>query len=194
MTWNMDQAILLGCGVIVTWLTTVGMPKTRLVAFALIAFALLVPLPRFTVFDIIVATLGTLSVTTIANTVMVAMSRNHFVMPEASRAEFVSGMALLTVVGGALYASTFGFTLLDLYSFGFDERNFTLLAAPRWLFAIFKRWMWFVITIPLVAIAVRLQLLQSANWWDYVIDPVYWAVAMGKLVQQLWLGRRVATV
>lgn len=182
MSFGLDHWLLLFCGIVVAWLTTVGMPKTRAIVFAAILFAVIVPLPRFTAFDIIVASFGTLSVTTVVNTVMVTLSRNGIIMPEASRAEFMTGMALLALSGFALYASSFGFSLFDLYSYGFDERIFTLLATPLWLFSIWKRWMWFAITIPLVAIAIRLQLLPSANWWDYAIDPVYWAVALGKLV------------
>lgn len=192
MSYGLDHAILLFCGILVAWLTTVGLPRTRAALFAVILFGLIVPLPRFTIFDIVIAAFGTLSVTTLAHTVMAALSRYGIVMPDASRAEYATGMALLAGSASALYAASFGFNGIDLYSLGYDQRIFVLLAAPLWLFAIWQRWLWFVVTIPLLAVAIRLQALPSVNWWDYVVDPVYWAVAIGKLVLLPWLFPRPA--
>lgn len=183
---------MLACCAITVWLVTAGMPRTRILLFAAMLLAVLVPLPRFTAFDIVIATFGTLSISTVLHCILVAMSRSGFVMPKASDQEFVSGMSLMILAASALYVSSFGFSTFDLYRLGFDERAFALIAAPIWLWAVWKRWMWFVVTIAVLAVAIRLQVLPSANWWDYVVDPVYWVVAMGKLLIHAWQQRSTA--
>jgi hypothetical protein len=97
-------------------------------------------------------------------------------------------------VGLLLYPMALGLTAFDPYSLGWQ---------PRWLltvtliltFALLVAGNRFGIWIMVALLAYNLRMLESPNFWDYLVDPIYFiaslVMAIMLTVERLraWLGR-----
>lgn len=85
--------------------------------------------------------------------------------------ELVLLRRLVLLAAALLYPFALGLTRFDSYSLGYA--NLWLLAA-LFLLALFcwhRKYYFLAVTITAAVIACSLQLLESVNLWDYLVDP-----------------------
>jgi hypothetical protein len=106
--------------------------------------------------------------------------------PADWRATWIFGV----VVGSALYLHTMLIGSLDLYYWGWDRESAVWsLAALSVAFLACGNRHGVLLLAALIAHAV--DALESANCWDYIIDPFYWMISVGVLVTRSVAGCRV---
>lgn len=94
---------------------------------------------------------------------------------------------IILVVGGFLYGSALGYLPVDLYRFGY-KIYFSIIIAGL-LIVLLSYKCAFVITI---AFSLYLSGVY-VNFWDALIDPVFWFVSLVNLVLKVrnpWLAKR----
>jgi len=92
---------------------------------------------------------------------------------------------LLIIIGVLLYLSTFGFSALDIYAYGYLSLwMVSLVVLGSLILIIFDRRLGFVLLFALIAFYLRLQ--SSNNLWDYLFDPVLWLVLLIDLLMSIF--------
>ena len=103
-----------------------------------------------------------------------------FERPLFSEREWTTAWGFGAVGGLALYPMALGLGTFDPYEWGwpFSPLFIVVGALTAWL-------MWrqnrFGVLLLLAALAFQLRLLESTNYWDYLLDPVYSLVSLGWL-------------
>lgn len=162
--------------------------KSRILTLSVIGFALFVPFGAYTGLEIAVAAVGSLSITSIVICTLLLLST--WKLLPLSATEYRSGLWLVVVTGAILYSSTFGFWWFDAYSYGFDNRVWSVFAISGLSASTVWSWRYVPIIVAAVTATYSAQILPSSNWFDYVIDPALWVGAAASLVIQ-WRTRRV---
>ena len=95
------------------------------------------------------------------------------------------------VAGLGLYPLALGWGSLDPYEWGW---SFSPLFAASAVLTAFLLWKQnrFGLLLLLAVLAYHLGLLESANYWDYLLDPVYWLVSIVALGWRLFVRTRQA--
>lgn len=116
-------------------------------------------------------TLGMFSELSALFTVLLAAELTRFVLGSATPETPAVATGLIVLAGLLLYGSVFGFSLIDLYAWGYDAGWFAaavaLLALSFWRAAPLMAW-----ALALGLLAFALQTGTSHNLWDYLIDPL----------------------
>jgi hypothetical protein len=104
-----------------------------------------------------------------------------------SEREWTTAWGFGAIGGLALYPMALGLGSFDPYQWGwpFSPLFIFIAALTVWLVWRENR---FGILLLLCAAAFQLQLLESTNYWDYLLDPIYSLVSLGWFV-----GRLVST-
>ena len=102
-----------------------------------------------------------------------------------SRRDWAAGWAFGAIGGLTLYPLALGIGSVDPYEWGwrFSPLFVVIGAVTAWLIWKQNR---FGFLLLLTAGAFHLQLLESTNYWDYLLDPVFCAASL------VALGRRLA--
>ena len=125
---------------------------------------------------------GDLSITTLI--LLVGLLWRHLsgkdMLSDKDRA---AALAFIALGGLLLYPMTLGMTPFDPYRLGFASRPMclVLLALAVWG-GIVRRGA--AVIIPVAVLAFNLQVLESSNLWDYLIDPWVTAYAWGWVLVQ----------
>jgi hypothetical protein len=95
------------------------------------------------------------------------------------------------VAGMILYPAALGWGRFDPYTLGWAP---AALGAAAGLLTLGLLWRgsWFGLLLLAATLAWPLQLMESANYWDYLIDPVYLVISLGGLAAlgaRRWLVR-----
>lgn len=181
MMASLDHVLILIAGAVLTAIAVWRAPLWRVpVALAMWAAILFVRWPRFTAFDIVVGSVGSLSVTMMV--VIAASALGYWGLARPRDDELRFAAVALIASGVVLYASAFGLTMFDAYRTGFSHTVPVVLSLAVIAWSAFKGWLWLPITMALVSIAHRLGALPSSNWWDYVMDPVLFVAAIVFLI------------
>ncbi len=132
--------------------------------------------------------LGDLSITTLVvlfTTSMSALLDRIFFKP----GNFFLLMLLVLTVGLFLYPFSLGFTYFDPYALGYSSKTFLAfffaLAVTAWYFNLY----FLVIIIVLDVSAYLMEIYESRNIWDYLIDPAITLFASFWLI--IWMIKRV---
>jgi len=90
-----------------------------------------------------------------------------------------------------LYPAALGLTHIDSYTWGWAPH--ALLAAVV-LITVFLLWKKnaFGVLLLLALGAFAFSLKASTNLWDYMIDPIYGAVAFGMIAKEIFLQKKQA--
>jgi hypothetical protein len=87
-------------------------------------------------------------------------------------------------VGGlALYPFAFGLSRLDLYEWGWHGSPLFAIMAVLTGWLLWKQ-LRFGFVLLCAAAAFQLQLLESTNYWDYLLDPIYVLVSFVMLIRR----------
>ena len=103
-----------------------------------------------------------------------------------SEREWNTALGFGAIGGLALYPMALGLGSFDPYEWGWPlSPLFVVIGVlTAW-------WIWrgnrFGFVLLLAAAAFQLRLLESTNYWDYLLDPIYSLVSLG------WLAGRLAT-
>ena len=95
------------------------------------------------------------------------------------------------VAGLGLYPLALGWGNFDPYEWGWSFSPLFVASAVLTVFLLWKQSR-FGFLLLLAVLAYHLRLLESANYWDYLLDPVYWLTSMGALGWRLFVRTRQA--
>jgi len=91
---------------------------------------------------------------------------------------------LVVLAAAVLYPMALGIGLFDPYRLGYGSSWFLgfllLLALAAW----FWRLYWVALSLALAVLAWGIGWYESANLWDYLLDPLLAVYALGALVKQ----------
>lgn len=93
---------------------------------------------------------------------------------------------LIAISGLFFYPMALGFGSIDPYSWGYLNNShatiipliFILLLALLVFFSFYKKQTLMLLCVTLSLLAYQLQLLESRNLWDYLLDPVIFFYAL----------------
>jgi len=131
--------------------------------------------------------LGDLSVTT-----MLLLGAAVLGMPGRSLLDGNARTALYgwaVAAGVVLYPLTLGLTRWDPYELGFQPRALVLVVAGI-VIGCWRRRRGAALVLTAGVAAFNLGVLESANLWDYLLDPCLFVWAAGSLVARSLVGRR----
>lgn len=99
-----------------------------------------------------------------------------------SEGEWTTAWTFGAIGGLALYPMALGLSSFDPYEWGwpFSPLFVVIAMLTAWLIWRGNR---FGFLLLLAAAAFQLRLLESTNYWDYLLDPVYSLVSLGWLVR-----------
>ena len=108
----------------------------------------------------------------------------------------LNGLLAATLLAGcALYPMALGLGPFDPYALGYDSRSIAVAAVGSWMLIWFNRMELAAWWILLAALAALMELGESGNLFDYLLDPIALAAALawaaGKFCRliPLWLRK-----
>lgn len=158
-------------------------PRQRAAAVALLVVAGWLPVRGLPVAGYVRGVLGDLSVTTVLLLAVMVFSyvTGRRLIDARQRA---IGLAALAVAAVALYPMALGLGPFDPYALGYGSYGFVTLLLALSIVAWRAHCLWIVFGAMAAVAAHLLRLLESANLWDYCIDPLVAGYAI------LWWARR----
>jgi hypothetical protein len=153
--------------------------KQRLIilVMGLLPLALFLPIQGLASAQWMRSVLGDLSVLTIIVMLNIQLQRwfDRSLITPSSRSFLLSGVLLAGVV---LYPLALGLTAFDAYQLGYTPVLIPVILGGLSIYAWFssKRDLSIVLLLPLMA--HNLNLLESTNLWDYLLDPVLFIYAL----------------
>ena len=160
--------------------------SSRVLILTLLVFAVAgcIPLSATDLSGIVLAHLGTLSVSTVllmSSKILAQSGITAQVPPRIERHQNLVWIAF----GILLYPSATGFYGGDVYSIGYSASLGWILAAIA-LMGILLNYQLLVLCLTSAVLAHRFGLLESPNLWDYLIDPWLLFSAIGGLIAGLF--------
>lgn len=145
-------------------------------ALAVLLAVLLVPWNGLSLAGILRGGIGDLSVTTLY-LALASGRRDDRPLLNAP------GWLLIVVSAGALYLSGLGVGAFDLYRLGFGDVRFVTALLLVCLWAYWQRQPMLLGCIAWAALAWSVGFSESTNLWDYLLDPLLFMLAWGKLLR-----------
>ncbi len=164
--------------------------KLKLVVAVLLVLCMLLPLYGLTVAQWLRSVVGDLSVLMLGILLHILLKRlfDFSMLNPASRQYLLRGVV---IVGVLFYPFALGLGPVDPYHFGYAPAvmgvSLVLMSMGCWFTR--KRDLAVVLLLPLLAF--NLQLLESGNLWDYVLDPVLFVYALVQSVSYWWSNRLI---
>ena len=78
---------------------------------------------------------------------------------------------LIGVLAIFLYPTALGFSPVDIYSFGYYPAVLTPLLLALFCLSVYRGWYYLASLLALAWISFQLNILDSDNLWDYLLDP-----------------------
>lgn len=87
---------------------------------------------------------------------------------------------IIALIALLFYPFSMGFSMIDPYSWGYDSYSFFYSVAILSILFIFMKNLWMSFTISIAIIFWALEIHDSSNLWDYLIDPwlCFWAIGI----------------
>jgi hypothetical protein len=118
-----------------------------------------------------------------------AVWEEEFRVKLLSGRDWTAGWAFGVLAGLGLYLFALGWGSFDPYEWGWSFGPLFVASAGLTGVLLWKQNR-FGLVLLLAILAYNLRLLESANYWDYLLDPVYWVVsftALGwRLLTRAW--------
>lgn len=120
----------------------------------------------------------------------IAAWEHAFARPLLEPRERDAAWAFAALAGLLLYPMALGVSSIDPYEWGwFRSPLFVVVGVlTGWLIWTRNR---FGILLLAAVLAYHLQLGESSNYWDYLIDPVFWLASLVALARRVVIARRV---
>jgi len=149
----------------------------RVSVAVLLLLGMFVPVYGLTFAQWLRSVVGDLSVFTLLIFANILAQRlwNKNILPTATRNMLLWGVALVGVV---FYPLALGVSEFDPYRSGYAPVLMTVLLCLVSIFAWLSAYRGLAVILLLPLIAFNLQLLESTNLWDYLLDPILWVYAV----------------
>ncbi len=105
------------------------------------------------------------------------------IIPERSRHLI---LAAITATGLVLYPMSLGATAFDLYSSGYEGWVLAVALLASGLAACWRRQFIIVAVVIATISAFNIEIMESRNLWDYLIDPFIWIYATAWWLWKIW--------
>ena len=99
--------------------------------------------------------------------------QQELLRPKDTAAGWIFG----AVMGTLLYPAALGWGNFDPYSLGWSASILFPIVALLTIFLVWKQNR-FSLLLVLSILAYDLRLLESPNFWDYLVDPIYWLLSI----------------
>ncbi len=96
--------------------------------------------------------------------------------------------AAVVVTGLIFYPLALGYGAMDPYFWGYGNIYFVSMLLALAGVALIRNYRMLATFIMLALLSWNMQLLQSVNLWDYLIDPFIWFFYMGRMLRRLIYG------
>jgi phosphoglycerol transferase MdoB-like AlkP superfamily enzyme len=116
--------------------------------------------------------------------IAVAVWQREFRRQLFSRADWTASWAFGAVAGLGLYPFALGWGSFDPYAWGWSFSPLFVISAVLTALLVWKQNRFGLLLLLAIA-ASHLRLLESANYWDYLLDPVYCLASLVALTCQL---------
>lgn len=160
-----------------------GVATQTLCCLAVVGVAV-VPLKHVDISGLVLGHIGVLSASTMV-LLLHSISCQLVQTPRLRKTERLAINATGLMVGGVIYASTFGFVDADLYALGYTARMPWLVLAISGIAALSRHWLLAVCLVTAV-LAQQWRLCESPNLWDCLIDPWLFFAAVFQLLQTVF--------
>jgi len=181
----------LGPALLLAWLLSIiyshwDANGTRII-IVILAAALIVAIPvkGMAVYAYIRGITGDLSIITLillGDAVVFRLSGKQ-IISERSRGLI---LAAITAAGFILYPMSLGATAFDFYSIGYEAWALAVVLLASGLAACWCRQYIIVAVVIATISAFNIELLESRNLWDYLIDPFVWIYATAWWLWKIW--------
>jgi hypothetical protein len=156
----------------------------RLLILALVAAGLLqIPIKGVTVAEWVCGIIADFSIP-FTGLLAVAGWEGEFQTKLFSRADWTAAWAFGAVAGLGLYPLALGWGSFDPYEWGWGFSALFVIAGGLTALLLWKQNR-FGLLLLLAVVAYQLRLLESANYWDCLLDPVYCIVSLLALATKL---------
>ena len=163
-----------------------GVATQTLCCLAVVGLAVL-PLKHLDISGLLLGHIGVLSASTMV-LLLHSISCQLVQTRRPSKTERLAINAAGLLVGGVIYASTFGFVDADIYALGYTARMPWLVLAISGIAALSRHWLLAVCLVAAV-VAQQWRLCESPNLWDCLIDPWLFFAAVFQLLQTVFHRR-----
>jgi len=165
-----------------TWLRPQLRGWTQLTIMgAMAAIVLLVPIQGLAISRWVAGLNANFSVP-LTGMIAVAIWERAFAHSVFSDREWRASLKFGAIGGLVLYPLALGLGSLDPYEWGWRSSPLFIAMGPLTAWLIWKQNR-FAILLLLAVAAFQLRLLESTNYWDYLLDPIYWIVSCVALVR-----------
>ncbi len=183
-------AVLLGIQLLIGWRrpTFRGVPLL-LVAGVLALGLLVIPIDGIAVARWVAAVSASFSVP-LVGLLAVAACERAFTRQLLEQRERDVAWTYAAIAGLLLYPFALGVSSIDPYQWGWYRSPLFVIVGvlTGWLLWTRNR---FGILLLAAVVAYHLRLGESSNYWDYLIDPVYWFASLVALARRVVAVRRV---
>jgi hypothetical protein len=114
----------------------------------------------------------------------VAVCERVFARPVFAQVDWTACWSFGAIGGLALYPLALGLSSFDPYEWGWHFSPLFVIIAALTVWLIWKQNR-FGFLLLLAATAFHLRLLESTNYWDYLLDPFYGCVSFVVLIRRL---------
>jgi uncharacterized membrane protein len=142
----------------------------RLLVIAGITLSVLLPLPNYPGWYYVRSIFGDCSISALFFYVALILQQN-FSLQFYQENELVLLRRMVLAAALLLYPFALGLTQFDSYSPGFTGTWLLAVLLLITLFCWYKKYYFLAVTLTATVTAWSLQLLESLNLWDYLIDP-----------------------
>lgn len=152
----------------------------RVSVAVLLLVGMFVPVYGLTFAQWLRSVVGDLSVFTLLIFANILAQRllNQNLLPSVTRNKLLPG---IVVVGVVFYPLALGVSEFDPYRLGYAPVLMTALLCLVSMFAWMSAYRGLAVILLLPLIAFNLQLLESTNLWDYLLDPVLFSYALAQI-------------
>jgi hypothetical protein len=156
-----------------------------LVPGAIAALVLLLPIGGLAIARWVAAVSANFSIP-LSSVLAVAVWERAFARAAFSEKDWTTAWIFGAVAGLAIYPLALGLSSFDPYEWGWRFSPLFIVIGALTAQLIWKQNR-FGFVLLLAVIAFQLRLLESSNYWDYLVDPIYCLVSLG------WSAGRLAT-
>ena len=187
-----SSAIVLAA--VATWLSGVTrLEKTyRTLLTGAVALAVLIPLGGLPVAAYLRGAIGDLSIPSLI-LLLLSMTKALLGWRQPDAQSRIALQMLIVLAAAGLYPLALGIGLFDPYRLGYGSPWFLgtllLLSLSAW----FWRFYLVALSIALAVLAWSAGWYESTNLWDYLLDPMLAAYALGGLTSKIWAKQKGLT-
>jgi hypothetical protein len=147
-------------------------PAGRVLVLVIIPLLLMLPLGDYPGWYYVRSIFGDSAVTALLFYIAVILQQ-HLSWQLYQDNELVLLRRLVLATAILLYPSALGLTQFDSYSLGYSNPVLLAVLFIITLFFWLRKYYFLAVIVTVAVVAFSLQLLESHNLWDYLIDPVF---------------------